>query len=134
MARTITGGRKRHEPVRHKMHVRRGDRVRVIRGTQAGREGTVLRLLPKENRVVIEGVNMRKRHTRPSQANPEGGILTFEAPIHASNVMLLDPNGDPTRVRQRYDADVSEKRGEKRSRTKERVSVRTGNPIPRARN
>ena len=124
MARTITGGRKRHEPVRHKMHVRRGDRVRIIRGTQAGREGTVLRVLPKENRVVVEGVNLRKRHTRPSQANPEGGIMTFEAPIHASNVMLLDPNGEPTRVRQRIDAD-----GEK-----ERVSVKTGNPIPRARN
>jgi large subunit ribosomal protein L24 len=124
MARTISGGRKRHEPVRHKMHVRRGDRVRVIRGTQAGREGTVLRVLPKENRVVIEGVNMRKRHTRPSQANQEGGIITFEAPIHASNVMLLDPDGEPTRVRQRVDADG----------TKERVSARTGNPIPRTRN
>jgi large subunit ribosomal protein L24 len=124
MARMITGGRKRHEPVRQKMHVRRGDRVRVIRGTQAGKEGTVLRVLPKENRVVVEGVNMRKRHTRPSQSNPEGGILTFEAPIHASNVMLLDPNGEPTRVRHRVDADG----------TRERVSVKTGNPIPRARN
>jgi large subunit ribosomal protein L24 len=124
MARMITGGRKRHEPVRHKMHVRRGDRVRVIRGTQAGKEGTVLRVLPKENRVVVEGVNLRKRHTRPSQANPEGGIVTFEAPIHASNVMLLDPDGEPTRVRQRVDADG----------TKERVSARTGNPIPRTRN
>lgn len=123
MARMITGGRKRHEPVRHKMRVRRGDRVRVIRGTQAGKEGTVLRVLPKENRVVVEGVNLRKRHTRPSQANPEGGIMTFEAPIHASNVMLLDPNGEPTRVRQRLDADG----------TKERVSVKTGNPIPRVR-
>ena len=123
MARMISGGRKRHAPVRHKMHVRRGDRVRVIRGTQAGREGTVLRVLPKENRVVVEGVNLRKRHTRPSQANPEGGIMTFEAPIHASNVMLLDANGEPTRVRHRLDADG----------TKERVSVKTGNPIPRAR-
>ena len=123
MARMISGGRKRHEPVRHKMHVRRGDRVRIIRGTQAGREGTVLRVLPKENRVVVEGVNLRKRHTRPSQ-NAEGGIITFEAPIHASNVMLLDPDGEPTRVRQRVDADG----------TKERVSARTGNPIPRTPN
>ncbi|HEX6308964.1 MAG TPA: 50S ribosomal protein L24 [Longimicrobiales bacterium] len=104
------------------MHVRRGDRVRVIRGNFAGQEGTVLRVLPKENRVVVEGINMRKRHTRPTQANPEGGILTFEAPIHASNVMLLDPKtGDPTRVRQHRDADG----------TKERVSVKSGNPIPR---
>ena len=118
----ISGGRKRHQPVRQKMHVRRGDRVKVIRGNDAEKEGTVLRVLPKENRVVVEGVNMRKRHTRPSQGNPEGGIITFEAPIHASNVMLIDPStGDPTRVRQRIDADG----------TKERVSARSGNPIPR---
>ena len=123
MARPVMGGgRRRHAPVRQKMHVRRGDRVRVIRGNFAGQEGTVLRVLPTENRVVIEGVNMRKRHMRPTQANPEGGIVSFEAPIHASNVMLLDPTtGEPTRVRQRIDADG----------TKERLSVK-GNPIPRS--
>jgi large subunit ribosomal protein L24 len=104
------------------VHVRRGDRVRVIRGNFAGQEGTVLRVLTKENRVVVEGINMRKRHMRPTQANPEGGIISFEAPIHASNVMLLDPNtGEPTRVRQHTDADG----------TKERVSIKSGNPIPR---
>ncbi|MBR9989178.1 MAG: 50S ribosomal protein L24 [Gemmatimonadetes bacterium] len=103
------------------MHVRSGDRVRIIRGNFAGQEGTILRVLTKENRVVIEGVNMRKRHTRPSQANPEGGILTFEAPIHASNVMLLDPSGEPTRVRQHVAEDG----------TKERISVKSGDPIPR---
>ena len=123
MPRTpIGGGRRRHEPVRQKMHVRRGDRVKVISGNFKGETGTVLRVLPKENRVVIEGVNMRKRHTRPSQTNQEGGIITFEAPIHASNVMLIDPiTGDPTRVRQRFDTDG----------TKERLSVK-GNPIPRS--
>jgi large subunit ribosomal protein L24 len=116
------GGRRRHQPVRQKMHVRRGDRVKIIRGNFKGQEGTVLRVLPKENRIVIEGVNMRKRHTRPSQTNQEGGIITFEAPIHASNVMLIDPaTGDPTRVRQRFDTDG----------TKERMSVK-GNPIPRS--
>jgi large subunit ribosomal protein L24 len=103
------------------MHVRRGDRVRVIRGNFAGSEGTVLRVLPKENRVVIGGINLRKRHMRRTQANPEGGIVTFEAPIHASNVMLLDTNGEPTRVRYRIDADG----------TKERIAVRSGNPVPR---
>ena len=124
MARPVMGGGRRRQPsLRQKLHVRRGDRVKVIRGNFAGQEGTVLRVLTKENRVVVEGVNMRKRHTRPSQANPDGGILTFEAPIHASNVMLLDPNsGEPTRVRQHIDADG----------TKERVSVRGGNPIPRS--
>jgi large subunit ribosomal protein L24 len=122
MARPVMGGgRRRAAPVRQKIHVRRGDRVKVIRGNEAGKEGTVLRVLTKENRVVVEGINMRKRHMRPTQANPEGGIVTFEAPIHASNVMLLDTNGEPTRVRQRIDADG----------TKERVSTKSGNPIPR---
>jgi large subunit ribosomal protein L24 len=123
MARPIMGGgrRRRAVAVRQKMHVRRGDRVRVIRGNFAGQEGTVLRVLLKENRVVVEGINMRKRHMRPTQANPEGGIVTFEAPIHASNVMLIDPvTGEPTRVRQQLDSDG----------TKERVS-KSGNPIPR---
>jgi large subunit ribosomal protein L24 len=104
------------------VHVRRGDRVKVIRGNFAGMEGTVLRVLPKENRVVVEGVNLRKRHRRPSPEDQEGGIITFEAPIHASNVMLIDPTtGEPTRVRKRIGADG----------TKERISVRSGNPIPR---
>ncbi|NLG63113.1 MAG: 50S ribosomal protein L24 [Candidatus Cloacimonetes bacterium] len=104
------------------MHVRRGDRVKVIRGNDAGKEGTVLRVLPKQNRVVIEGVNLRKRHMRPSQANPEGGIITFEAPVHASNVMLIDPTtGEPTRVRYQRAKDG----------TKERIAVKSGNAIPR---
>ena len=123
MARPVMGGgRRRKAPTRQKVHVRRGDRVRIIRGNHAGEEGTVLRVLTKENRVVVEGVNMRKRHMRPTQANPEGGIVTFEAPIHASNVMLLDTNGEPTRVRQRIDADG----------TKERVATKSGNPIPKS--
>ncbi len=109
---------------RQKLHVRRGDRVRVIRGNFVGVEGTVLRVLPEENRVVVEGVNVRKRHQRPSQANPEGGIVSFEAPIHASNVMLIDPStGEPARTRARIEEDG----------TKERVSVRSGNPIPKSR-
>ena len=116
--------KKRHgaPAVRRKLHVRRGDRVKVIRGNHAGAEGTVLRVLTKENRIVVEGVNLRKRHQRPSQANPEGGIVTFEAPIHASNVMLIDPSsGEPTRVRSSRAADGS----------KERIAARSGNAIPR---
>ena len=65
-------------------------------------EGTVLRVLADSDRVVVEGVAMRKRHQRPTQENPEGGIMTFEAPIHLSNVMLIDPaTGDASRVRRR---------------------------------
>jgi large subunit ribosomal protein L24 len=104
------------------VHVRRGDRVKVIRGNFAGVEGTVLRVLPGANRVVVEGVNMRKHHTRPSEANPEGGIMEYEEPIHASNVMLIDPStGEPSRYRTRIEEDG----------TKERISTRGGNPIPK---
>jgi large subunit ribosomal protein L24 len=104
------------------VHVRRGDRVRVIRGNHAGTEGTVLRVLPDENKVVVEGVNRRTKHARPTQENPEGGRITFEAPIHASNVMLIDPsNGEPSRSRAQI----------KKDGTKERISVRSGNPIPK---
>ena len=72
----------------------KGDRVKVIRGNFRDMEGTVLRVLRDARRVVVEGVNMRKRHERPSETNPEGGIMTFEAPIHISNVMLVDPASD----------------------------------------
>lgn len=107
---------------RQKVHVRRGDRVRVMRGNFRGQEGTVLRVLTRENRVVVEGVNQRIRHQRPTPANEEGGRITFEAPIHASNVMLIDPSTDePTRVRAKGEG-----------RDKERVSVRSGNPIPKS--
>jgi len=100
----------------------KGDRVRVIRGNHRDAEGTVLRILHKSDRVVVQGVNMRKRHARPSQANPEGGIVTSEAPLHLSNVMLVDPaSNEAGRVRIQEEADG----------LKERISVRTGNPVPR---
>ena len=100
----------------------KGDRVRVIRGNHRDAEGTVLRILPDTNRVVVQGVNMRKRHTRPSQADPEGGIISFEGSIHLSNVMLVDPAGsEASRIRMRVEPDGY----------KERIAVRTGNPIPK---
>jgi len=105
-----------------KYRIVKGDRVRVIRGNYRDLEGTVLEVLRDEGRVRVEGVNQRKRHTRPSQADPDGGIITFEAPIHISNVMLIDPAGDTaSRVRIRVEEDG----------TKERIAVKTGNPIPR---
>ena len=100
----------------------KGDRVRVIRGNYRDMEGTVLEVLRDAGRVRVEGVNVRKRHTRPSQANPDGGVISFEAPIDVSNVMLIDPaTGEPSRVRMRIEEDG----------TKERISVKSGNPIPR---
>ena len=105
-----------------KHQIMKGDRVRVIRGNFRDMEGAVLEVLTDVGRVRVEGVNMRKRHQRPSQANPDGGIITFEAPIDISNVMLLDPaTGDPSRVRVRIEDDG----------TKERIAVKSGNPIPK---
>ncbi|MDH3298388.1 MAG: 50S ribosomal protein L24 [Gemmatimonadota bacterium] len=108
---------------RNKLHVRRGDQVQVLSGNYKGARGQVLRTIPAKNQVVVEGVNIRKRHQAPSQENPEGGIITFEAAIHISNVMLIDPaTNEPSRFRTRIDEDG----------TKERIAVRSGNPIPRA--
>jgi len=105
-----------------KIKIMKGDRVRVIRGNFRDMEGAVMEVLVDSGRVRVEGVNMRKRHSRPSPANPEGGIITFEAPIDVSNVMLIDPaTGEPSRVRVRIEEDG----------TKERISVKSGNPIPR---
>ncbi len=79
--------------------IKKGDYVVVIAGGDKGKKGNVLRVIPKENRVVVEGVAIVKRHVRPSQTDPEGGIRTFEAPIHISNVAHIDPTENvPTRV------------------------------------
>jgi large subunit ribosomal protein L24 len=82
--------------------IRRGDTVVVISGKEKGKRGEVERVIPAKSRVVVSGVNVRTRHARPSQQNQEG-IYTFDAPIHVSNVMLIDPNsGEPTRVGYRF--------------------------------
>ena len=105
-----------------KYRIMKGDRVRVIRGNDRDLEGAVLEIMKQKGRVRVEGVNIRKRHTRPPEANPDGGIITFAAPIHASNVMLVDPTTDEaSRVRTRVEEDG----------TKERIAVKTGNPIPK---
>jgi len=80
-------------------HIRKNDQVMVITGRDKGKIGRVLRVLPKEGRVVVEKVNVVKRHTKPSAKNRQGGILEKELSIHVSNVMLLDPKkAEPTRV------------------------------------
>ena len=79
--------------------IKKNDRVVVLAGKDKGRQGQVVRVFPKEGRLVVSGVNMVKRHTRPSQADPQGGIRHREAALHISNVALVDPkNGEPTRV------------------------------------
>ncbi|PKR83125.1 50S ribosomal protein L24 [Heyndrickxia camelliae] len=81
------------------MHVKKGDKVMVITGKDKGKTGVILAAFPKKDRVIVEGVNIIKKHSKPSQVNPQGGIISQEAPIHVSNVMLLDPkSNEPTRV------------------------------------
>ena len=85
--------------------IKKGDRVVVLTGKDKGRTGNVLKVLPAENRVVVEGVNMVQRHTRPSQADPQGGIKNKEAAMHISNVAVVASNGKPTRVGFRVEGD-----------------------------
>ena len=85
--------------------IKKGDRVVVLAGKDKGRQGAVLRVLPKEERVVVEGLNMVQRHTRPTQMDPQGGIKNKEASIHLSNVAIVDSNGKPTRVGFRVEGD-----------------------------
>ena len=73
------------------LHVKKGDRVKVIAGKDKGKEGEIIRALPKKDRVVVEKVNIVKKAQRPTQANPSGGIMSVEAPINVSNVMLVCP-------------------------------------------
>ncbi|MET3291449.1 50S ribosomal protein L24 [Brevibacillus fluminis] len=81
------------------MHVKKGDTIIVISGKDKGKKGRVLAAYPKKDRVLVEGVNLIKKHTRPSQTNPQGGIVTQEAPIHVSNVAHIDPkSGTATRI------------------------------------
>ena len=78
--------------------IKKGDRVVVLAGRDKGRQGEVLRVFPKEERVVVQGLNLVKRHTRPTQGDPQGGIKVKEASVHLSNVAIADANGKPTRV------------------------------------
>src|SRR5574338_1099881 len=100
---------------RVRMPVTRGDTVRVMRGEDAGKEGKIIRVFPKTGRVTVEGINIVKRHRKARRAEEQSQIMEMPAPIHHSNVMLLDPkSGAPTRVRRRIDDDG----------TKERISVK----------
>ena len=88
------------------MYLKKGDTVVVISGSYKNKQGTVLKVLPKTGKVVVEGVNVVSRHTRPSQTNPDGGIIKKEAPILACKVMLVDPKtNEPTRVGYKVDGD-----------------------------
>ena len=117
--------RKRHadNAERVKLHVTKGDTVRVVRGDDKGKEGKVIRVFTKTGRLTVEGVNIVKRHRKARSAEEQSGIVDFPAPIHSSNVMLVDAKGNATRTRMRIDEDG----------TKERISVKSGDAIPRSR-
>ena len=124
--RTNAKNRARHavKVERIKMPVTRGDTVRVLRGEDKGKEGKVLRVFPKTGRVTIEGINIVKKHRKARTADDQSGIFDQPAPVHSSNLMLIDSKtGEPTRTKARIDSDG----------TKERVGVRSGEPIPRTR-
>jgi large subunit ribosomal protein L24 len=126
MDRPRAVNRKRHadNAERTPIHVTKGDTVRVVRGDDKGKEGKIIRVYTKTGRVVVEGINIVKRHRKARRAEEQSGIVDFPAPIHASNVMLLDPKQDkPTRTRRKIDDDG----------TKERIAVKSGEAIPRSR-
>lgn len=118
--------RVRHQrnATRFSVQITRGDTVRVMRGDDRGKEGKVMRVFPKTGRVLVEGVNIVKRHRRARRPEEQSEIMEMPAPVHASNLMLLDPKtGEPTRIRRRIDADG----------TKERMAVKSEDSIPRSR-
>jgi len=99
-----------------KLRVKTGDKVVVIAGKDKSKQGRILKVYPKEGRVVVEGVNIVKRHTKPNPQHPEGGIVEKEAPIHVSNVMIVDPKtGEPTRVGYKFLEDGRKVRYAKKS-------------------
>ena len=85
--------------------IKKGDRVVVLAGKDKGRQGVVLRMFPKDERVLVQGLNIAQRHTKPTQSDPQGGIKNKEMPVHVSNVALVDSAGKPTRVGFRIDGD-----------------------------
>src|SRR5262245_15575542 len=120
----VNAKRHRDNAEREVVHVTKGDTVRVMRGDDKGKEGKVIRVFHKRGRITVEGINIVKKHRKARRAEEQGGIIDMPAPIHASNVMLIDPkSGKPTRVKARIDEDG----------TKERISIKSGDAIPRSR-
>ncbi len=97
------------------MKIRKGDRVRVLTGKHRGKEGEVLSVSPKTNKVTVDGVNVAKRHQKPTRAMQQGGIIDKILPIDASNVALIDSDGKPVRAGYKVDSDGSKKRVAKRT-------------------
>lgn len=91
---------KRFQP---KLKIKKDDTVKVIAGADKGKQGRVLEVNPVKMRAIVEGINIVKKHQKPSASNPQGGIVEAEAPVHISNLMFVDANGDATRVGRRVE-------------------------------
>ena len=103
--------------MQRKFHVKKDDTVEILTGKDKGKTGKILKVIPKKSRVIVEGINIIKKHQKPTQANPEGGIISKEAPIHISNVLLFCPKcAKGVRTRKKVDGDK-----------KIRVCVKCGN-------
>ena len=99
-----------------KLHIKKNDTVKVISGNHKGKTGKVLEVIAIKNRAIVEGLNMITKHIKPSAANPEGGLEKTEAPIHVSNLMLVDPStGEPTRIGRKRDEDGKLRRYSKKT-------------------
>ncbi len=99
-----------------KLHIKKGDTVYVNSGEDRGKQGRVLEVLPKKQRAIVEGINVVSKSTKPTAKHPQGGIIKMEAPIHVSNLNLLDPkSGKPTRVGHRINEDGKKVRYSKKS-------------------
>ena len=110
--------------IRHSMPVTKGDTVQVVSGAHKGKRARIIRVYPKTGRVTLDGINLVKRHLKATTQNQQSGIVERPAPIHHSNVMLIDPKtGEPTRIRRKKDKDG----------TVERIAVKSGQSIPRNR-
>ena len=100
----------------NKLHIRRGDTVMVIAGNHKGKKGRVLEIMRDKYRAIVEGLNLVTKHVKPSAANPNGGIKKTEAPIHISNLMVVDPaTGQPTRVGRKSNEEGKQQRYSKKT-------------------
>lgn len=99
-----------------KLHVRKGDTVKILSGNDKNKTGNVLSVIVKDRRVIVEGINIVSKHMKPSASNPNGGIEKVEAPIHISNVMVVDPSsGDATKIGRKKNAEGNLQRYSKKT-------------------
>lgn len=101
--------------MKKKLHIKKGDTVKVLTGDDKGQTGRVLVVMAAKNRAIVEGINLISKHTKPNAENPQGGIIKKEAPVHVSNLAVVDKSGNATRIGRRRDKDGNGVRYSKKS-------------------